>query len=248
MKKIFFASLTMAALASGTAFAADLPAPVYKAPPPPAPTWTGCYVSAGFGYGMLDDERSGTSFGTPIANSTSAAKGWLGSFGGGCDYQFNGVTPFGPIVIGAFGDYDPANITGNFGDPVNSSQSGTQTFQDAWYAGARAGLLITPNLLSYFDGGATGARIGSITLSPFDTLPSADTTGWFVGGGYEFALNWLPIHGLFWKTEYRFAEYGPYDQNYIHPRFVGTATTIHNNVDVQTITSSLVWRFNWSGR
>jgi outer membrane immunogenic protein len=249
MKSILFASLAVVALASGTAFAADLPAPVYKAPPPPPPTWTGCYVSAGVGYGLLDDERSGSSFGTPLPNSTSAAKGWLGSFGGGCDYQFtNNPLPFGPIVIGAFGDYDPGSITGSYGDPVNASQSGTQTLQNAWYAGARAGFLITPNVLTYFDGGATGAHIAPITLSTFDSLPAANPTGWFLGGGYEYALNWLPIQGLFWKTEYRFAEYEAYNQNYIHPTFVGTATTIHNNADVQTITSSLVWRFNWQGR
>lgn len=252
MKRILFASLAVATLASGAAVAADLPAPAqqpayYKAPPPPPPTWTGCYVSAGVGYGLLDDERSGSSFGTPLPNSTSAGKGWLGAFGGGCDYQFNHGSPFGPIVIGAFGDYDLMDINGNFGDPDYGFQSGTQTLQNAWFAGARAGFLITPQVLTYFDGGATGARIGQITLSTFDSLPAANPTGWFLGGGYEYALNWLPIQGLFWKTEYRFAEYDAYNQNYIHPAFVGTNTIIHNSVDVQTITSSLVWRFNWSG-
>jgi outer membrane immunogenic protein len=244
MKKTFLASLAFAALASATAFAADLPAPVYKAPPLPPPSWTGFYVSAGFGYGLLDDERSGTSFGGALPNSTSAGKGWLGSFGGGFDYQING-SPFGPIVLGVFGDYDPSNITGNFGDPVSTAQSGTQSLRDAWFGGARAGLVVTPNVLAYVDGGATGAHIGQITLSTFDTLPAVDTTGWFIGSGYEYAVNWLPFRGVFWKTEYRFSEYGPYDQHYIHPTFVGTATTIHNTVDVQTITSSLVWRFNW---
>ena len=31
--------------------------------------------------------------------------------------------------------------------------------------------------------------------------------GWFLGGGTEYALNmdWIPIHGLFWRTEYRYA-------------------------------------------
>jgi outer membrane immunogenic protein len=33
----------LAFLASG-AFAADLPLPTHKAPPPPVFTWTGCYV------------------------------------------------------------------------------------------------------------------------------------------------------------------------------------------------------------
>ena len=58
--------------------------------------------------------------------------------------------------------------------------------------------------------------------------------------------TFLPINGLFWKTEYRFAEYDNYDQNYMHSGFLAAAV-VHNSVDVQTITSSLVWRFNWMG-
>ncbi len=248
MKRLLIASVGFA-LASGSAMAADL---ALKAPPPPpAPTWTGCYVSAGFGYGMLDDERSGSDPTRP--DSTSAAKGWLGTFGGGCDYQFNG-SPIGPIVIGAFADYDPMNITGSYGDPFNSTHTGTQTLQDAWYAGARAGVLITPKLLTYIDGGFTAANIGQINIlhtsgAPVDGglyLPSQNPTGWFIGGGTEFALTLLPINGLFWKTEYRFAEYDNYDQHYIHPTFTG-GSIVHNSVDVQTITSSLVWRFNFGG-
>jgi len=249
MKRLLIASVGFA-LASGSAMAADL---ALKAPPPPAPvpTWTGCYVSAGFGYGMLDDERSGSDPTRP--DSTSAAKGWLGTFGGGCDYQFNG-SPIGAIVIGAFADYDPMNITGSYGDPFNSTHTGTQTLQDAWYAGARAGVLITPKLLTYIDGGFTAANIGQINIlhtsgAPVDGglyLPSQNPTGWFIGGGTEFALTLLPINGLFWKTEYRFAEYDNYDQHYIHPTFTG-GSIVHNSVDVQTITSSLVWRFNFGG-
>lgn len=244
--------LGAAALCSGlsqVASAADMP--LKAPPPPPAPvaTWTGCYLSAGFGYGLLDDERNvSASASDPTLirpPSTSAGKGWLGAFGGGCDYQFNG-SAFGPIVIGAFADYDPMNITGNYGDPSDSFKSGTQTLQDAWYAGARAGVLVMPHLLAYMDGGWTGGHINQITLSSFDTLPSANPTGWFIGGGYEYALPFLSINGLFWKTEYRFASYDNYNQNYIHPTFIGTRV-VQNSVDVQTITSSLVWRFNWMG-
>ncbi len=242
MKRLLIASIGFA-LASGSAMAADL---ALKAPPPPAPvaTWTGCYVSAGFGYGMLDDERS-VSNPSVWAPSTSAGKGWLGAFGGGCDYQVNG-TSFGPIVIGAFADYDPMNISGTSGDPSNAFQSGTQTMRDAWYAGARAGVVVLPKLLTYIDGGFTGANIDAIAYSAFDTLPAANLSGWFIGGGYEYALPFLPINGLFWKTEYRFAEYDNYDQNYMHFGFPGSRV-VHNSVDVQTITSSLVWRFNWMG-
>jgi outer membrane immunogenic protein len=243
MKKALASVAAIAALWVTPVLAADMP---LKAPPPPAPVanWTGCYLSAGFGYGLLDDKRSVSN--PTFPPSTSAGEGWLGAFGGGCDYQFNAGGPFGPIVIGAFGEYDPMDITGNSGDPSNASQSGTQTMRDAWYAGARAGVLVMPTLLAYIDGGWTGAHISPITYSSFDTLPAANPSGWFLGGGYEYALPFLHINGLFWKTEYRFSSYDNYDQNYIHPTFIGTRV-VHNSVDVQTITSSLVWRFNWLG-
>ncbi len=249
MKRLLIASIGFA-LASGSAMAADL---ALKAPPPlpPAPTWTGCYLSAGVGYGMLDDQRSGSD--PTLPTSTSAAQGWLGAFGGGCDYQFNGSS-IGPIVVGAFADYDLMNITGNFGDPFNIFHHGTQTEQDAWYVGARAGVLITPKLLTYIDGGWTGAYIDRINIvtaggAPVDGglyLPSENLSGWFIGGGTEYALTLLPINGLFWKTEYRYAMYDSYDQHYVHPSFIG-GSIVHNSVDVQTVTTSLVWRFNWTG-
>jgi outer membrane immunogenic protein len=58
MKKLLLASITGLALASGSAFAADMPvkAPYYKAPPPPAYSWTGCYIDGGGGYGMYNQD------------------------------------------------------------------------------------------------------------------------------------------------------------------------------------------------
>jgi len=251
MKKLLLAILATAAF-SGSAYAADLAArPYAKAPPmvAPAPSFTGCYIGAGIGYGLLDDERSGTSFGSPLPLSTSAAKGWLGSIGGGCDYQFAGVTPFGPLVLGAFADWDPSNIKGNFGDPVNDAKYGVQKLSSAWFVGGRAGLVVMPNVLTYVSGGWTGARIDQINLLWNDGtsanlyLPAQTAHGWFLGSGMEYAFTFLPIKGLFWKNEYRYSRYEGYDQNYVHPTFVGTRNTVHNSVDVQTITTSLVWRF-----
>jgi outer membrane immunogenic protein len=54
MKKIALTTLAFLGLAD-LSLAADLP---IKAPPPVAPVtnWTGCYVGAGFGYGMYNDD------------------------------------------------------------------------------------------------------------------------------------------------------------------------------------------------
>ncbi len=250
MKKFVLALLATAAF-TGSALAADMaPRPYAKAPAMvAAPSWTGCYIGAGWGYGMLDDERYvTTSRGLTRPTTTSAGKGWLGSVGGGCDYQFGGTTPFGPIVVGVFGDYSFSDIKGNFGDPRQRFQHGSQKLSNAWFVGGRAGLLVTPNVLTYVSGGWTGAHIERNSLTDAAgnsvglTLPSANLNGWFLGSGIEYAFTFLPVKGLFWKNEYRYASYNNYNQNYIHTNFVGRRV-VHNSVDVQTVTTSLVWRF-----
>ena len=49
-------------------------------------------------------------------------------------------------------------------------------------------------------------------------MPAKTYNGWFIGSGYEYAFDWLPIPGLFWKTEYRYSQY-----NSATPSFVTTA-------------------------
>ncbi len=269
MKKLLLSSLTGAVLAMGSsAFAADLyaPAPVYKAPPPPPPavSWTGCYVDGGVGYGMYNqDTFAETSpptvpplvpVGAPVTNG---GRGWLGRLGGGCDYQF-GAGGLGNFVIGAFADYDFMSLSGTFGDPAGPVTGG-ENERGAWYAGGRLGYLVTPSLLTYVDGGYTQTRFSSINLltalaPPVPTglgLASSTYDGWFIGGGTEYALNmsWIPIHGLFWRTEYRFAEYQSADV----PIFIAVppggpfGIAEHVSPYVQTVTSGLVWRFNFGG-
>jgi outer membrane immunogenic protein len=70
MKRIMIGA-TIAALIATPALAADMGAPVYKAPlpaPPPVPvaTWTGCYVNAGAGYGMFNQDHQFIEDGVPM--------------------------------------------------------------------------------------------------------------------------------------------------------------------------------------
>ncbi len=250
------------ALASGVALAADLSppvyAPVYKTPVPPAPTWTGCYIDGGGGYGVSNIDHNFETFPGLAAISsttTNGGRGWLGRAGGGCDYQFQlNVFTNWDVVIGAFGDYDFSNIHGTFDNPVNGL-GGDLNQSSAWYAGGRAGLLVTPRLLTYFDGGYTQARFGQVNLSPVAptaALPSvlgANTfNGWFIGGGTEYAFTWLPIPGLFWRNEYRYTTYDSADiQSFVTATGAPTHFAQHEQPQVQTITTSIVWRFNWTG-
>jgi outer membrane immunogenic protein len=264
MKKLLLASLAGLILTTGSAFGADLatPAPVYKAPPPPAPvvSWTGCYIDGGAGYGLWNQDHS-TTFPLPPTSVTitDAGRGWLGRFGGGCDYQ----TPLfdNRLVVSVFGDYDFISLKGsNTPEVINAATLLPSTFYtketDAAYVGGRIGYLVNPTLLTYVDGGWTATHfsnspviIAASGAATGTSWPNYSPQGWFLGGGYEYALNfdWLPIQGLFWRTEYRFAQYDSSDI-----RIISAAGTPGNDVEhitpyVQTITSSLVWRFNFNG-
>jgi outer membrane immunogenic protein len=233
-----------------------------KAAPPPAPTysWTGCNANVGVGYGMYDIDHSTTGPGGPYdTGHDNGGRGWLGRVGGGCDYQFSSS-----FVIGAFADYDWANIHGRYSYNCPGACAGPATGlggdlneSSAWSAGARLGYIVVPQLLTYVDGGYRAAHYDSATLGDLSggtafsvNLPSQTRSGWFLGGGTEYALGWWK--GLFWRTEYRFATYGS--------RTVTTTCNVASGVGAgcaaggaqavdtskayeQTITSSLVWRF-----
>ena len=79
---------------------------------------------------------------------------------------------------------------------------------------------------------------------------SFNRNGWFVGGGFENNLDIFGISapGWFIKTEYRSAFYN--DRIVLPERFAagglnGAAVTF--KPWVQTISTSLVYRFNWGG-
>jgi outer membrane immunogenic protein len=159
MRRILLASAAIGALFAGSASAADLAvkAPMIKAPPP-AFSWTGCYLGAGGGYGMYTQEHTITSSftGSGVPNNaqplstTAGGRGWLARFGGGCDYQMTG--PLSSWVIGAFGDYDWMSLKGSFTTGLVNSVVGPTMANEkesgAWYAGVRIGYTLTPTILT----------------------------------------------------------------------------------------------------
>ena len=82
MKKLLLAAVALVALAAGPAVAADLgrKAPAYIPPPaPPPPTFTGCYVNGGAGYGLWNIDHSTEFLGQQLTTeTTSGGRGWLG--------------------------------------------------------------------------------------------------------------------------------------------------------------------------
>jgi outer membrane immunogenic protein len=260
MNKLLVASAAAAFATVGAANAADLP---MKAPPmvaaAPAMTWTGCYVDGGIGYGMWNqDEFTNLPAGATSAVVIEGGRGWLGRIGVGCDYQF---AP--SFVIGAFGDYDFMNLKGNNAPPDTvgggvflAPGQGEEKERSAWYAGGRLGYLPYPNLMTFVSGGWTQTHFNQVDLLPATvggaaigvSLPSQTYQGWFLGGGTEYAVPWAAFHGLFWKTEYRFSQYRAQNLPFtITATGVPTGLFENQQKEVQTVTTSLVWKFNFGG-
>jgi outer membrane immunogenic protein len=229
MKKLAIAITAVAAF-TGSAVAADMQvkAQPYAPPVVTAYNWTGCYVGAGGGYGMYNQDVSADIFGTGSGTTTLGGRGWFGTGQVGCDYQ---VMP--SIVIGAFGDY-------NFGSIKGTTFSVDEKLSSSWAAGGRIGWVALPNLLAYVSGGYTEARFDQINIDTATYIPATTYKGWFLGSGYEYGLGFMP--GLFWKTEYRFADYQAQTLPVV---CTGCSGTLDSHKYVQTIRSELVYRFNW---
>jgi outer membrane immunogenic protein len=257
---------------TGSAFAADLPERGYtKAPRMPEANWTGFYAFGGAGGGLWNANGVTTSnfVGVPPFVASEARTGGNGAFGtvgAGYDWQFNRSWVAGIFADGQFG-----NLRGSISN-TTLSFAGPETLRDTWAVGARLGYLVAPNVFSYVNAGYTGSDwsgstlAGQFTLAAFNfpgtlTTPSFTSNGWFVGGGVENSLNIFGISApnLFMKTEYRAAYFGSktlpqtpsadliaFQGVLFGSTFAGTASGTFKPL-AQTISTSLVYRFNWGG-
>src|SRR3569832_180083 len=253
----------------GSVVTADLPARAYaKAPimPEPVANWTSFYIFGGAGGGLWDADSNsvstGGNFGAfgPAGTVLSrdqrfGGDGWFGTVGAGYDWQFNRSWVAGIFADGQFG-----SIRGSVSDPTFvGPPEGRENLRTSYAAGVRLGYLVATNVLSYVNGGYSGSEWSGMTMSrltaPFtafeDTTSSFHRNGWFIGGGVENNLNIFGISapGWFMKTEYRSAFYA-------RATLATTFLTGGGGISgegvtfkpfVQTISTSLVYRFNWGG-
>jgi outer membrane immunogenic protein len=163
------------------------------------------------------------------------------------DYQFNDRWVAGVFADGQFG-----SIRGTIQDQ-GPFFAGRLSDRTNWAAGVRLGYLVASNVFSYVDGGYSGASFSGASMVTTQlgaattySTPSFRRDGWFLGGGVEnqlgfFGSNW------FMKTEYRVAEYG----RITLPDTSSTGLPAQNSITfkpfVQTVSTQLVYRFNWSG-
>jgi len=258
MKKLVLALTALAAF-TGSAAAADLAArPYTKAPMmAAAPNWTGFYIFGGAGGGLWDADSNVQDTATGAAltrDQRMGGDGWFGTVGAGYDWQFNGSWVAGIFADGQFG-----SLRGSLSDPVNGWE-GREKLRTSWAAGVRLGYLVAPNVYSYVNGGYSGSEWSGSSMSTLAaaggptlfTTPSFHRDGWFIGGGVENSLNIFGIAapGWFMKTEYRSAFYDRISlPETFTPAFGGglTGTAVTFKPWVQTISTSLVYRFNWGG-
>ena len=241
--------------------AADLPAaypPTYKAPPVQTYRWTGCYVGGGGGYGTWKQDSFVTN-GAPItADVSNGGSGGFGQAQVGCDYQFTAPIFNASAVAGLFADYAGGRIAGNTDFP---GVVGTYSETGVWSVGGRLGFLVTPRILTYFDGGYTQAHFDQVnynlaiagTPATGLVLASHSYNGWFIGSGFEYQFNWFPS-GLFVKTEYRYSQFGgsngdglPITGSAGGGIAVPAGIALQSKLSTQMISTELVWRFNWPG-
>jgi outer membrane immunogenic protein len=273
MRALGFAAVAGLTLSmAGVADAADMRVPIYKKAAPPAPVynWTGCYVGVGAGYGVSNEETAlvtvaplgGLPAGTTFVDGlTQGGRGWLVTGQFGCDYQLSNVLGSN-WVVGGFVDADWTNIKGRHtGQNINIGLvQGEERLRWEWAVGARLGWIVRPQLLTYFSAGYTEASFGEVNYvsALFPTigtptglqLPARTHRGWFLGAGVEYGVSWLP--GLFWKTEYRFAEFNTRTDTVVCTSAVcgvvgPTAFAERNRPYVQTVRTEVVWRFNSGG-
>ncbi|HVY58959.1 MAG TPA: outer membrane protein [Xanthobacteraceae bacterium] len=203
-KRLLLASVATLALvaAAGSASAADLARPVYKAPPPMAPvfSWNGFYIGGHIGGAFEREDATDVITG---ATASTDPSGFIGGGQLGFNYQFapnwvlglegdisgtsvDGTADFDPLVFGA-----PATIK----DDVNFYATLT----------GRLGFTVQPNWLLYVKGGAAWKDSDyTLTTGGLAEKISNTRTGWTVGGGLEYAFynNWSA------KLEYDFLDFG----------------------------------------
>jgi len=229
----------IALLLGGPADAADMG--LRKAPPiaapPPAYSWTGCYVGAHVGWGWGRNNFSESTSTSTSVNVTSAggcitnssftnfnhANGNIdtsgGLFGGqvGCNYQFASNW-----VAGIQGDFAGTDFNGTSNDPLGVG--GAIRVKTDWLASvtARLGVTAFDNLaLFYVKGGVAWDQnkwdLSSATNFFNPAVFSETRTGWTIGAGSEWVL-WNPH----WTA---FVEFNYYQFNHGAHNVAGSSTS-----------------------
>jgi outer membrane immunogenic protein len=259
MKKLVIAGVALAALIGTPALAADMAAPVYKAPPPVAPvwSWTGFYVGLNGGYGW--NQSTG--------NTTCIAPG--GVVGGfGCNLPNSGITKAQGGLFGAQAGYNWQTSSFVWGLETDIQWSGikgsgaktdfccTAPFPAAgvdtastnlqWFGTVRGrvGVLASPSALLYVTGGliyghesvANAVTFPSVTYA---TTAATTRAGGTVGGGLEYAFT----PNFSGKIEGLWYDLGSLNDSFTSP-ITGYTEQFHYRFRGEIVRGGLNWKFS----
>jgi outer membrane immunogenic protein len=210
MKRLLLAGAAFAALIAGPAMAADLGAPVYRAPAVyvPVSSWTGFYAGFNGGYGWSNPSTTATPFqnfpGLAVIPPFAFSQNVNGAvFGGQLGYNYQ----IANWVVGVEGDFDWAGINNASSSLAISPGSGgtaTDGFMAhqniRWLASIRGrlGYAWGPSLLYVTGGAAWDERDNNLLVSTNTNVAGAaasaasfSTTksGWVIGAGYEWMIT-----------------------------------------------------------
>jgi outer membrane immunogenic protein len=241
MRKLLLAGTAVAVvMAAGSAGAADLSRPVYKAAPPPIPifSWTGWYVGVHVGGAWGTKEWSDPvvfdGFTTFAFNDTTINNYGVNGFLGGLQIGYNYQT--GPWVWGVEAQASWAGIRGSDACPFFfAGKSTCRTNVDALGSFAvRFGGTIDRAML-YVKGGLAWAyerhRISSNNFTTFDGVGagafSTEDKHWrwggMLGAGVEFAFT----NSISGKLEYNYMDFGTRTYSFsISPANFGFTDTV----------------------
>jgi outer membrane immunogenic protein len=229
MKRVALGALSVLALA-GAASAADMPLKAPLVAPPPAFSWTGCYIGGNGGW-IGNDSRLTTSppdfVAVPAALRAASTYSYRfdnSGFAGGVSYGCN--RQYGQFVVGLDSDFDftSLNQTLNASHPLVvipavgtvGAYNEQLTQKLSWFSTTRVRLGWAHDHWMIFAAGglASGHIKSSYVLSDptgvfVSATGSADKTryGWTVGGGVEYALS----NDWFLRAEYLYIDLGKFD-------------------------------------
>jgi len=212
-KSLVAAGIVLSTFVAGTAMAADLARPVYKAAPPVEMfDWSGIYIGGhvGGGWGRTDvSDFTNFGLGLLIPTQHIDSSGFLGGVQGGWNYQI------GRFVIGTEIDFSWADVKGDqtsalFGGLVPASFI-FRSSKANWIGTATTRLgYAWDRVLFYTKIGAAWAHFDYVDTAtilgvPVYTSPASETrSGWTVGTGIEWAF----LAGWSAKIEYDYIDFG----------------------------------------
>jgi outer membrane immunogenic protein len=204
VKRALAAAALVSALGTLPSLAADLPRPVYKAPPPVVVvySWTGAYIglNAGYSWGQPTTTVTGAAPFTPSPTDFNIdAPGFIGGGQIGYNWQSNN------FVYGLEADFQYSDENGS----ANCcSPTATANARLRWFGTARGriGVTFSNNWLLYATGGLAYGQLAR-AVTQLGVYSYGDTywdAGWTVGAGIEGVLSgrWT------WKAEYLYMDLG----------------------------------------